>query len=384
MRIAIDANPLLRGRTTGIPNHARGICGALAEMARRDDTFLLVYEAAAEEHDGFNDAFVRSLPPNWQLLSANVLGPTAATARYCWEHWGLPKLLKKHHADVYYSTSTLGPYTKHCPKAITIHDLAKEATGHSRKVPRAVARLAAKADRIFVVSDATARDVRRILRIEPWRLVTIHNAPAPGIAPAHARRQRDVCDKYDLRPGKFLLCVGDENWRRRYEMLWETMDSFWSTGHLESIRVVFVGREDWRQTDLYARMRSGSWRDGGVFLNNIDDHDLGALYSAAMVTVVPTVAEGFGMPVVEAMACACPVLCSDLPVLREVAGQAVQYFDPHSPESLADGIRLVTGDEPLRAKLTRRGLVCAARYTWQAAAEKVLATLRGLVEGAEC
>ena len=379
MRIAVDANPLLWKKTTGVQNHARGICGALTELAP-DDEFFLFYEESARNVDGFDDTFVRSLPANWQVVPGRVVGPTAAVARYFWEHWGLPGLVKRHGADVYYSSSTLGPFTRRCGVAITIHDLAKEARGVRRLPPRPVMRLARRAGRIFTVSQATASDVQRILGLPAGRMTTVYNAPAPGIAPASPAQQRDVCDKYDLRVGKFLLCVGDENWRRRYLALWEAMEAFWSGGHLEALVVAFVGRSNWRESDLYARVRAGVWRDGAVFLNNVSDPDLSALYSAARATVVPSEAEGFGMPVVEAMVCGSPVVCSDLPVLREVAGEAVLYFDLHRAGALSEAIRKIATDADLRADLVGRGLARGGRYTWRAAAETVYAALRQLAD----
>jgi len=377
MRIAVDANPLLWRKTTGVQNHARGICRALADLAPADE-FFLFYEESAENVEGFDDTFVRSLPANWQLVSGRVVGPTAGVARYFWEHCGLPKLIKRHGAQVYYSASTLGPYTRRCGAAITIHDLAKEASGVRRLPPRPVVRLARRAGRIFTVSEATSRDVERILKLPAERMTTVYNAPAPGIGPVPAERQRDVCEKYDLRIGKFLLCVGDENWRRRYVRLWETMEAFWSDGHLEALVVAFVGRANWRGSDLYARVRAGQWRDGAVFLNNVADADLSALYSAARATVVPSEAEGFGMPVVEGMVCGSPVICSDIPVLREVAGEAARYFDLRDGRALSEAIMEIATDADLRADLTERGLARGSRYTWRAAAETVYEALRQL------
>jgi len=377
MRIGVDAIPLLWRKTTGIQNHARGICRALAASAVEHE-FVLLYEKSAERMAAFDDSFIRSLPANWEVVAATVMGPTEAIARYCWERRALPKLLRKHGASVYYSMSTRGPLAGPCPVAITIHDLAREAHDPTAKVPRPVARLAGRAARIFTVSQTTAQDVERILNVPRRRLVTVYDAPAPGVAPAPPDQQALTCEKFGLRQGKFLLCVGEENWRRKYEFLWETLEAFWSAGHLESVAVVFVGRRDWQGTDLHTRARRGAWRDGGVFLNNLGNEDLGALYSAALATVVPTEAEGFGMPVVEAMACGCPVLCSDIPVLHEVADDAARYFDLKSHQSLADQISTLAHDAELRDELSRRGLKRCRRYTWQAAADTVLATLRSI------
>ena len=153
MRIAIDANPLLWRKTTGIQNHARGICGALAELSN-DEEFVLLYERSAESMEGFEDVFVRSLPSNWRMAAADVPGPTGASARWLWERWALPRLLRKHRADVYYSMTTRGPGAGSCPVAITIHDLAREACGRKAGVSRPVARLARRAARIFEIYGA--------------------------------------------------------------------------------------------------------------------------------------------------------------------------------------------------------------------------------------
>jgi len=380
MRIAIDANPLLWRKTTGIQNHARGICEALVPLARGEE-FVLLYERSLESAPGFDDTFLRSLPAEWRRVAVAVPGPTAASARWLWERWALPRLLKKHRADVYYSMTTRGPAPRACPVAVTVHDLAREACDRKRRVSRPLARLVRRATRVFVVSETTGGHVRRILGVPPHRLVTVYNAPAPGIAPVGPSQQREACEKFGLPRGGFLLCVGDENWRRQYSLLWETMERLWSAGHLGNLVVAFVGRQDWQKTELYARARRGSWPDGAAFLNNVETGALAALYSAARATVVPTEAEGFGMPVVEALACGCPVVCSDIPVLREVADGVVRFFELGSQDSLADAVQAVAGDATLREELSRRGREHAMQYTWQAAAGTVLETLRLIASG---
>jgi len=151
MRIGIDALPLLRSRTTGIQNHARGLCRSLAELAPQDE-FLLFYERSARSLEDFDDSFVQSLGPNWRVVTGWVPGPTPRIARFCWQAWALPRLLERHAVRVYYSCTTHGPYRGRCPYAITIHDLAKEACGKNAAAPRDVSRLAERAERVFAVS----------------------------------------------------------------------------------------------------------------------------------------------------------------------------------------------------------------------------------------
>ena len=372
MRIAVDAVPLLHKNPTGIQNHARGICRALATIGGHE--YLLVYERSIEGWEEFDDSFARSLGPAWRLVGASSPGPTAGLARRIWEGWTLPRLLRRLGADVYYSPTTRGPTRGPVGGVVTIHDLAQEAAGVVSAPPPAVVRLARRSRGLLAVSDATARDIQRLLHVEPERITTIYNGPALGIAHREPDACRSLCRQLRLAPGRFLLCVGDENWRRRYDLLWQAMETHWAAGRLADVRVVLVGRQDWRESNLAHLTGASGHADRAIFLSGVSDGDLSVLYSSALATVLPTEAEGFGMPAVEAMVCDCPVLCSDIPVLREVAGEAARYF-PLTIEGLSQAVLAVADEASPRAELVRLGRQRAKRYAWDESARRVLETL---------
>ncbi len=378
MRIAVDAIPLLHPNPTGIQNHARGICRALAGIGGHE--YLLVYEQSIPAEE-FDDGFVRSLGDAWRLAPARSPGPTPALARRIWEGWTLPRLLRRLGAGAYYSPTTRGPTGGRVPAFVTIHDLAKEITGVAPAPPPAVVRLARRSRGIFAVSDATARDVQRLLHVPADKITTVYNGPSLGIARRDADVCRRVCEDLKLTPGRFLLCVGDEHWRRRYDLLWQAMEGLWSAGRLEDVRLVFVGRQDWQQSRLAQLTGAAVRRDAAVFLRGVNDQILSALYSSALATILPTEAEGFGMPAVEAMVCDCPVLCSDIEVLREVAADAARYF-PLGVEGISRAVLALVDDEAARAGLIARGRRQARRYTWEESARRVLERLT-TVEQAE-
>lgn len=372
MRIAVDAVPLLHRDPTGIQNHARGICRSLASIGSHE--YLLVYERSLERWKEFDDDFARSLGAAWQLVAESSPGPTEGLGRRIWEGWTLPRLLRRLGADVYYSPTTRGPTRGRVGGVATIHDLAQEAAGVVSAAPPAVVRLARRSRGLLAVSDATARDIQRLLHVPAERITTIYNGPALGIGLRDREACEPLCRRLGLTPGRFLLCVGDENWRRRYDLLWQAMEAHWSAGRLADVRVVFVGRRDWGESSLSRLTGASGSADRAVLLTGVSDSDLSVLYTSALATVLPTEAEGFGMPAVEAMVCDCPVLCSDIPVLREVAGEAARYF-PLTLEGVSQAVLAVEGQASLRSELVRLGREQARRYTWDESARRVLETL---------
>ncbi len=141
----------------------------------------------------------------------------------------------------------------------------------------------------------------------------------------------------------------------------------------DDTRLVVVGSKGWLYEGFFRRLEELQWGDAVLLPGYVPDADLPAVYSAATLCVLPSLYEGFGLSVLEAMACGTAVVCSRTSSLPEVGGDAARYFDPTDVEEMAEAIGAVWHDEALRMEMGRRGLAQAARFSWARAAEKTMA-----------
>ncbi len=312
---------------------------------------------------------------DWSALESlpNVrIHPVEAPPFSVSEQLTLPFLQSLRGRGTYYTPYFALPWLLHAASLVTVHDCIFEHD--SRYMPRRWARLyyrllmAAsmwRARVVFVPSRATARDVRRFYRVPARKLVvTPEAADASFRLIENSDSLREVQKRYDL-PERFVLAVGARRPHKNFGMLVRAVSS------LETANLVFVGNADERFVDEAAQ--EAATLDGRVrFLGAVPEDDLPALYNLATLLACPSIIEGFGLPLLEAMSCGTPVVCSNIPVFQEVAGESVIYAAPHDETAWTDMLGTVLSTPALQLKLRDRGLKCASRFTWEQTARTLL------------
>jgi glycosyltransferase involved in cell wall biosynthesis len=233
-------------------------------------------------------------------------------------------------------------------------------------LPLAVRRL----DAIITDSEHSRRDIVRHLPVRPDRVHVVPLAANPSYRPLPADAVDSILTRLGLRR-PYLLFVGSLEARKNLPRLLEAYATLrpWS----ERWSLVVVGARKWKSSSIFQTVARLQLEDRVHFTGFVADADLPALYNGADLFVLPSLYEGYGLPVLEAMACGTPVVTSSCSSLPEVAGGAAVLVDPGSVESIAAGIRQVLGD-PARADLLRRlGLAQAARFSWERTARETLA-----------
>jgi glycosyltransferase involved in cell wall biosynthesis len=178
----------------------------------------------------------------------------------------------------------------------------------------------------------------------------------------------DFLDRYRLTPG-YLLAVGSLQPRKNVRRLLRTFFR-WRTGRSSGVRLVLTGAITWKSEDVIADVEA---QPGAVVrLGHVSAEDLPALYTAAGALAFPSLYEGFGLPILEAMACGTPVLTSDCASCPEVAGKAALFVDPEDDDALYEGIDRILGDTTLRRSLRMRGFDQAGKFSWRRTARRYL------------
>lgn len=222
---------------------------------------------------------------------------------------------------------------------------------------------ARRATRVITHSKASQSDITRRLRIPPERVAVVPHGVGDQFRPV-ARDERWLQRRFGV-DGPYVLCVATLEPRKNLARAIVAMDRL--QPQFPSHALVLTGGRGWLSAELDVAL--SRTRSRVVVTGYVSDEELVRLYAAAECFLFASLLEGFGFPVLEAMACGAPVVTSDRSSLPEVAGDAAVLVDPYSTEAIAEGIARVLGSSELRTELRDRGLERSARFTWRAAAE---------------
>ncbi len=284
-------------------------------------------------------------------------------------------------ATLYHATEHLLMPLRNLPTVLTVHDLIFELFPRFHKplnywyLHWTMPLYCRRADRIIAVSQATRRDLTQHYGVAPERITVVYEAAAPHFRPASPQAIAALRARYAL-PDRFLLHVGTIEPRKNLERLLDALALLRRQG--QDVYLVLAGGKGWLYEGFFRKLERFPHREAVRWLGYVPDEALPALYSAATLCVVPSLYEGFGLPVLEAMACGTPVVCSRSGSLPEVGGAAARYFDPNDVEAMAAAIGAVWQDGDAQAAMREQGLAQAARFSWERAAEETMAVYRRL------
>ena len=345
----------------GIPNYVREILGALAALDHENEYLFYAHRD-----------FDWQAPPGFRWRKRAAQGLFGAI----WLQTAVPLWLRQDRVDLFWGTQHILPVgaPRRMRAFLTVYDLV------FRRFPETMAyrnllihRLLAgssfrRANLLGPISESPARDLNEYYQIPPPRVRVVTPAAGPRFRPqdkAEARRTlRPLLGDDAANPA--LLTVGTLEPRKNLET---TLKAFGRLVDRRPHALWVVGSTGWKMGGRLGSLLTPSLRSRVKFLGHVSDDLLPSLYAAADVFVFPSLFEGFGMPVVESMACGTPVVTSTAPSLREVSGGAALLVEPTEYAALAQALERVLDDNALRDRMIRDGLASARRYDWRRSAE---------------
>ena len=364
--------------TPAVQSHA-GL--ALCRRARRR------FAASAlpdEEYTCFYDDPLRRRPaqpldrlPSRQLAMNNKAWRARVMAAYL-ARYGQDRLLGS--PDVFFATDHLLPRLTHAASVLLLADVTYLTHPHAHSaMNRGYLRLmmphfVRAASAVITISKCSLQQALAYYPSLEQKAHIVYPGVSPRFQPVkHPEALRDVRARLSL-PERFVLYVGTIEPRKNLGTLIEAF----ARAHAPGLSLVIAGRTGWLSESLFAKVRAMDLAKSVIFAGFVADGDLPALYSAAEAFAFPSLFEGFGLPVLEAMACGTPVICSDSSSLPEVAGDAALLAPPRDVDAWAESIVRLAGDSNLKSDLRARGLRRASRFSWSVAADEARAILRGV------
>lgn len=297
--------------------------------------------------------------------------------KFTWNFWTIQKYLRKNPVDIYltqYITPFLVP--KSIKIATIIHDISFKIYKQFIKVSDLfflnilIPWSFKRADKIIAVSRFTRDEIIKYYRITPEKVDWIHNAVADDFLKQDTSPEKleQVKNKYKLLE-KFILYLGTLQPRKNIPTLIEAFSKI----NKDNIKLVIAGGKGHNfDRRISEAVKKYNLEEGIIFPGFIDEEDKVAVMKSAKVFCFPSFYEGFGIPILEAMSQGTPVIASDIPPHREIAGEAVIYFNPDNAQELADKLQKVIDNDNLRQELSQKGSEQVKRYSWRKTAEKLL------------
>ncbi len=379
MKIGIDCS-LVPGERAGIGQYAYYLVQALSRIDQENEyrlypvfyyTFHPDYRQVDLPHTPNMRVAFRRLPASWLRVLRHSRAPWFA------REWVLGRM------DVVHSTSFSAPrFHSHRKRLVmTVYDLSflthpechtPENVAHALQGSRDAV---AWADALIAISQHTRQDLIERMGASPDRIVVTPLAPNPlCVRVADPQRLAQVRAVYGL-PPDFILFVGSLEPRKNIPRLLAAYARLASALRRE-VHIVIAGGAGWLNEDIKTKVHEPGLADRVHFIGYVKEEDLPAVYSLATVFAYPSLYEGFGLPVLEAMQCGIPVLTSNVSALPEITGDAALLVSPTDVEEIAHGLTRLLEHEELRTALRARGYLRAQGFSWERCARETLAVYR--------
>ena len=320
----------------------------------------------------------------WLRVVRTGLPTHRPLARILWEQAILPPAVRRFGLDVLHAPAYVVPLVSTCPSVVTFHDLSfylmPDAFNlQNRLYLQFFSRLAARRARRFIaVSEATRQDLVRLLGVDPARIDVVYNGVderfQPEADPERVARFRAARSL----PEQFILYLGTLEPRKNIPVLLRAYAAARRRG--VSAPLVLAGGRGWRDQLIAPLIEELGISDAVRLVGFVPMDEQALWYNAATLFAFPSRYEGFGFPVLEAMACGTPVIASNRSALPEIVGDAGVLVDPDDPERLAEALVSLLHDDARREDLARRGRQRAERFTWDKAARATLRSYQQTVD----
>lgn len=331
--------------------------------------------------EGLRYVVFRRRRPEWERADTEVVTTRWPTekrwVRILWEQVAWPRAAADRGLDLLHSMAFVTPLWRPCPTVVTVYDLSfihfperfpivqrLYLTTQSRRSCR-------QARRVVTISESSKEDVHRFFGVDREQIDVVFPGvdaafrPRPAAEVAAFRRQHDL-------PERFVLHVGTLQPRKNIPTLIEAMARL----RRPDLSLVLVGGKGWLYDKIFAQVERLGLEKQVRFAGYVPDEALPLWYNAASLLVFPSVYEGFGMPIVEAMACGTPVIASATSAIPEAAGGAALLFSPQSVDALVSQMLAVLDNAEQAATMRQHGLEQAANFSWDRAGETMVATYR--------
>lgn len=363
MNIAVNTRFLLKGQLEGCGHFIKEILWRIAKN-HPEHRFYFLFDRS------FDPEFV--FAPNVHPL---VVSPPARLP-VLWKYWydiKVPMVLGKIKADIFISPDGYCSLTTRKPQLMVVHDLGfihqpqAYKKSHVSYLKRNTPKFLKKAKRVVTVSQFSKTDIIHHYKIDEQKIDVVYNGVRSVFHPLSFDERTAIKEKY-TEGHEYFIYLGAIQPRKNLINLLKAFSIF--KKRLQSnMKLVLAGRMEWKNEEFYQLLKTYKYRNDVLLTGYLPDEEISSLLSSAYALVYPSLFEGFGVPVAEALRSQIPVLTSVQSSMEEVAGEAALYFDPNDHSDIADKMMLVYKDENLRKDLIEKGKDTAPKYNWDSSAE---------------
>ncbi|VAX19699.1 hypothetical protein MNBD_NITROSPINAE02-48 [hydrothermal vent metagenome] len=375
MKICIDIRTVNKPKS-GVGYYVSNLVRKFQEIDK-DNYYLLISNIAELEPE------LRSLP-NFENCKTMISNENHIFGDF-WESFYLPRFLSRKGVNVFHGPAFMIPLRSCITRSVvTIHDIVAFIKPETVPLKYAlymrtlISLVVKKADMIITPSQSTKDDLMRVLGVSESKIVVTHEAVSESFCPGALDGGEDkIKSRFGIK-NKYMLFVGNLEPRKNLIRLLKAYEM--AKGRLgKEYQLVICGKKGWLYKNILKAVEDFSQNGDVILTSYVEDNDLLELYRGAEMFLFPTLYEGFGLPVLEAMASGTPVITSNVSSIPEIAGDAAYLIDPLSITDISNAIIKVAFSDTLRRSLREKGIKQATRFSWSQTAEKTLAVYRSII-----